>query len=188
MADADITSLLQELQEGNEAAVEQLMPLVYDALRGIAHNQLRRERKGHTLGTTALVHEAYLKLLGQPDIAWKGRTHFFAVAAQAMRRILVDYARRHSAQKRGGGAAKLPLDEAMAVAATHAADLVALDEALQHLETFDARQAQIVEYRFFGGLTIEETAALLGVSPSTVKREWKMAKAWLHHTMTSSAE
>ncbi len=181
-----VTQLLHELSDGHAEAIERLIPLIYDALRGIAHNHLQRERPGHTLGTTALVHEAYLKLVGQTRVAWKGRAHFFAVASQAMRRILVDYARRRQAEKRGAGAAKVPFEDAVVMADTRADDLVALDAALETLETIDPRQARVVEYRFFGGLTIEETAAVLDVSPATVKREWTMAKAWLHATMSQS--
>lgn len=184
---ANITQLLGALSGGDTSVVAQLAPLVYDALRGIAHNQLRYERANHTLNTTALVHEAYLKLVEQPEAEWENRAHFYAVAAQAMRRILVDYARKHRAQKRGGGAEKLPLDEALVMAPERAEELLALDEALAQLETLDARHAQIVEYRFFGGLTIEETANVLNLSPATVKRDWTLAKAWLHKTMSQSA-
>ena len=158
--------------------------MIYDALRGIAHNHLAHERPDHTLSTTALVHEAYLKLVDQREASWQSRTHFFAVASQAMRRILVDYARRRKAAKRGGNAAKVPLEDALVMVDVRADELVALDDALHALARFDARQATIVEYRFFGGLTIEQTAAVLGISPATVKREWTVAKAWLSHTMS----
>jgi RNA polymerase sigma factor (TIGR02999 family) len=183
----EITQLLQAFGDGDSQAIDHLVPKVYDALRGIAHNHLAHERPGHTLSTTALVHEAYLKLIDQREATWKNRAHFFAVASQAMRRILVDYARRRKAAKRGGDAAKVPLDDALVMADEQAEELVALDDALRELTTFDPRQATIVEYRFFGGLTIEQTAAVLDISPATVKREWTVAKAWLSHAMSQSS-
>jgi RNA polymerase sigma factor (TIGR02999 family) len=179
----EITQLLHAFGDGDSEAVEHLVPMVYDALRGIAHNHLAHERPDHTFSTTALVHEAYIKLIDQREATWKSRAHFFAIASQAMRRILVDYARRRKAAKRGGDAPKVPLEEALVMAETRADELLALDEALSELAAFDPRQAAIVEYRFFGGLTIEQTGAVMDISPSTVKREWIVAKAWLSHAM-----
>jgi RNA polymerase sigma factor (TIGR02999 family) len=175
----DITQILQEVSGGNREAPARLMPLVYDELRRLADHYLRRERPDHTLQPTALVHEAYLRLIDQTRVDWQNRAHFFGVAAQLMRRILVDHARRHQAEKRGGFGQKLPLDEAVDYSQTRDVDLVKLDDALTALAKFDARQSRIVELRFFGGLTIEETAEALAVSPATVKVDWNMAKAWL---------
>ncbi len=186
--DPPITQLLHAFSDGETEAVEQLVPLVYDGLRAIAHNYLAHERSSHTLGTTALVHEAYLKLVDQRAANWKSRAHFFAVASQAMRRILVDYARRRRAAKRGGDAVKVALDDALVMADTRADELLALDDALKELEMFDPRQARIVEYRFFGGLTVEQTAAVLDISAATVKRDWTVAKAWLHNAMSPSGD
>jgi RNA polymerase sigma-70 factor (ECF subfamily) len=175
----DITQILQEVSGGNREAPARLMPLVYDELRRLADHYLRRERPDHTLQPTALVHEAYLKLIDQTRVDWQNRAHFFGVAAQLMRRILVDHARRHQAEKRGGFRQKLTLDEAVDYSRTRDVDLVKLDDALTALAQFDARQSRVVELRFFGGLTIEETAEALSVSPATVKVDWSMAKAWL---------
>jgi RNA polymerase sigma factor (TIGR02999 family) len=175
----DITQILQEVSGGNREAPARLMPLIYDELRRLADYYLRRERPDHTLQPTALVHEAYLKLIDQTRVDWQNRAHFFGVAAQLMRRILVDHARRHRASKRGGFQQKLTLDEAVDYSQARDVDLVKLDEALTALAKFDARQSRIVELRFFGGLTIEETAEALGISPATVKVDWSMAKAWL---------
>jgi RNA polymerase sigma factor (TIGR02999 family) len=175
----DVTQILQEVSGGNREAPARLMPLVYDELRRLADHYLRRERPDHTLQPTALVHEAYLKLIDQTRVDWQNRAHFFGVAAQLMRRILVDHARRHQAEKRGGFRQKLTLDEAVDYSQTRDVDLVKLDDALTALAKFDARQSRIVELRFFGGLTIEETAEALGISPATVKVDWSMAKAWL---------
>jgi RNA polymerase sigma-70 factor (ECF subfamily) len=175
----DITRILQEVSGGNREAPARLMPLVYDELRRLADHYLRRERPDHTLQPTALVHEAYLRLIDQTRVDWQNRAHFFGVAAQLMRRILVDHARRHQASKRGGFQQKLALDEAVDYSQTRDVDLVKLDDALTALAKFDARQSRIVELRFFGGLTIEETAEALGISPATVKVDWSMAKAWL---------
>jgi RNA polymerase sigma-70 factor, ECF subfamily len=175
----EITQILQEVSGGNREAPARLMPLVYDELRRLADHYLRRERPDHTLQPTALVHEAYLKLIDQTRVDWQNRAHFFGVAAQLMRRILVDHARRHQASKRGGFQQKLTLDEAVDYSQTRDVDLVKLDDALTALAKFDARQSRIVELRFFGGLTIEETAEALGISPATVKVDWSMAKAWL---------
>ena len=175
----DITQILQEVSGGNREAPARLMPLIYDELRRLADYYLRRERPDHTLQPTALVHEAYLKLIDQTRVDWQNRAHFFGVAAQLMRRILVDHARRHRASKRGGFQQKLTLDEAVDYSQPRDVDLVKLDDALTALAKFDARQSRIVELRFFGGLTIEETAEALGISPATVKVDWSMAKAWL---------
>lgn len=175
----EVTLLLGEMSGGNRSAPEQLLPLVYDELRKLAHGYLQNERADHSLQATALVHEAYIRLVDWQTVSWQNRAHFFAVAAGVMRKILVDHARAKQAQKRDGGQ-KLELGEAVGLAAEREIDLIALDEALKNLAEFDDVQARLVEMRFFGGLTIEETAHTLGVSPATVKREWTMAKAWLY--------
>jgi RNA polymerase sigma-70 factor (ECF subfamily) len=175
----DVTQILQEIRDGDGDAPARLMPLVYDELRRLADHYLRQERPDHTLQPTALVHEAYLKLVDQTSVDWQNRAHFFGVSAQVMRQILVDHARRHRASKRGGLQQKLTLDEAIDYSQPLDVDLVALDDALTALAQLDARQSKIVELRFFGGLTIEETAVALGISPATVKVDWGMAKAWL---------
>jgi len=185
-APGQITRLLLELSGGNRSVVDELTPLLYQELKRIAAAQLRRERAGHTLQVTALVHEAYLKLVDQRQVTWRNRAHFFGVAAQAMRRILLDYAKGRSRGKRGGGARQTTLDEALVVTSDRAFELVEIDEALQRLEAFDPRQAKVVEMRFFGGLSVEETAEALGVSEPTVKREWAMAKAWLHREISAA--
>jgi RNA polymerase sigma factor (TIGR02999 family) len=179
----DVSQLLVAWSNGDEEALEQLMPLVYEELRRLAHRHLGRERAGHTLQTTALVHEAYLRLVDQKEVRWQNRAHFFAVAAQMMRRILVDYARSRRFAKRGGGAQHVSLDEALVVSQERAADIVALDEALKALAEFDERKSRMVELRFFSGLSIEETAEVLKVSPGTVMRDWTLAKAWLQREM-----
>jgi RNA polymerase sigma factor (TIGR02999 family) len=180
-----ITHLLKKWSEGNQEVLDKLMPLVYDELRRQASRYLRRERANHTLQTTALIHEAYLKLIDQNQVEWQNRTHFFAIAAQAMRRILVDYARERNREKRGGAAENLPLEEAaFVVSEGKNVDLVALDEALTRLAEFDERQARVVELRYFSGLSIDETADVLGISNVTVRRDWNMAKAWLHQQIT----
>ena len=184
-SDSDnVTRLLSEWGDGNQQALEALVPLIYKELRNLAHNFLYRERPGHTLQTTALVHEAYLKLIDQNDARWQNRAHFFAIAAQAMRRILIDSARKHAAAKRGGPQEKLSLDEVADIALEPDINLLKLDEALNELAKIDLRQSRIVELRYFGGLTIEETAEVISVSPATVKREWMMARAWLHQELT----
>ncbi|MEQ1607187.1 MAG: sigma-70 family RNA polymerase sigma factor [Pyrinomonadaceae bacterium] len=176
-----ITELLRDWSEGNQAALDELMPLVYDELRRQASRYLRKERQGHTLQTTALIHEAYLKLAGQGEIEWQNRNHFFAIASTAMRQILVDHARTRHREKRGGNAENRPLDDALMLGSQQrSVNLVALDEALVRLERLDRRQAKVVELRFFSGLTNEETADVLGVSSATVRNDWTMAKAWLH--------
>lgn len=183
-----LTQLLLDLSEGQAQAADELVPLLYQDLRRIAHNHLYRERADHTLSTTALVHEAYLKLIDQDRAQWQNRAHFFATASNAMRRILVDYARRRRAEKRGGSYEKVALTDALMMAESRSEDLLALDEALNQLAHFDPRAAQIVEYRFFGGLKVEETATVLGISPTTVKRDWHMAKVWLFQAMVPSAD
>ena len=182
----DITALLDDWSRGNSRALDDLLPLVYAELRRIAQRQLRRERAGHTLQPTALVHEAYLRLVDQRQLTWQSRAHFFAVAAQVMRRILVDSARRRSAGKRGPAVHRVPLDEAMDAAGPGGMSVLALDDALGRLETVDPGLAQIVELRAFGGLTIEEAAQVLKVSASTAKREWRTAKAWLTRELGDS--
>jgi RNA polymerase sigma factor (TIGR02999 family) len=183
----DVTKVLRELSDGDQDAPARLMPLVYDELRKLSQGYLQAERPDHTLQATALVHEAYIRLVDWQNVTWQNRAHFFAVAAQIMRRILVDSAREKSAQKRGGGLTRLSLDEAVSFAQEREVDLVALDDALNSLAKLDAAQSKIVELRFFGGLTIEETAEALSISPSTVKREWTLAKAWLHKTIVRGA-
>jgi RNA polymerase sigma factor (TIGR02999 family) len=183
----DITRLLREWQAGSADALERLMPLVYDELRTLASRYLSRERRDHILQTTALVHEAYLKLAGQRDADWQSRSHFFGIAAQLMRRILVDHARRHRRSKRGGGAAHLSLEEVdpeNGKTAVDAVDAYDLDQALTRLEGLDPSQGRVVELRYFGGMTVEETAEVMGLSPATVKREWAVARAWLYREMT----
>jgi len=174
-----ITQLLVEWSEGDRAALDRLMPLVYGELRRLARSYLRRERPDHTLQPTALVHEAYMRLVDQHSVSWQNRAHFFGIASQMMRRILVNHALARATAKRGGHAEKLALDEATVVDGERQIDLVVLDDALKELEAADARQCRIVELRFFGGLSIEETAEVLKLSPATVKREWNTAKLWL---------
>ena len=176
----DVTRLLGDLRNGNEEAVAKLVPLLYRELRRMAGAYLNSERRNHTLQPTALVHEAYLRLVDQKDVQWQNRQHFFGVSAQVMRRILVDHARSHEAVKRGGAVPRVSLDEAIVISKARSAELLALDEALTRLAALDPRQARIIELRFFGGLTVEETAQVLGISPATVKRDWNMAKAWLN--------
>ena len=176
----EVTALLNEWTNGDQEALNRLMPLVYDELRRLASRHLRHERIGHTLQTTALVHEAYLKLVDQKSASWQNRLQFFAAAAKVMRHILVDYARSRKAVKRGGDYCRLSLDEALISAEEDDPDLLALDEALNELAALDPQQSRIVELRVFAGLTVDDTAQALGISPRTVKREWSMAKAWLH--------
>jgi RNA polymerase sigma factor (TIGR02999 family) len=180
----ELTRLLLAWSKGDAGALEALIPLVYDELRRLAQQHLAREDSGHTLQPTALVHEAYLRLVDQKRVTWKNRQHFFAVAAQTMRRLLVDHARRRNAQKRGGAATRVPLEKAPASIAAREADVVALDRALEKLETLDATQAKIVELRYFGGLTLDETADVLGTSPSSVGRAFRLAKAWLYRELS----
>jgi RNA polymerase sigma factor (TIGR02999 family) len=171
------------MARGNQEAAEKLVPLVYEELKRLARRHMRRERPDHTLQTTALVHEAYLKLVRQQEVNWQGRSHFLGVASQLMRRILIDHARGQLRAKRGAGKELLPISEELAFSPEHSEDLVKLDEALQRLATIDPRQGRIVELRFFGGLSVDETSEFLGVSPKTVKRDWAVAKAWLHGEM-----
>jgi len=181
-----ITELLESWSHGDRAAFDELVPLVYDELHRVAGRHLRHERPDHSVQPTALVHEAYLKLIDQRRVQWKNRAHFFGVAARLMRRILVDHARNRRAAKRGGGEPRLTLDEADAVPLEPEVSLLALDDALTQLEIIDPRQSQIVELRYFGGLTITETAAVVGVSEATIGREWSVAKAWLFRELAAS--
>jgi len=180
LSQTGVTELLTDWSKGDQEALNKLIPLVYDELHKLASRYLRRERPDHTLQTTALVHEAYLKLVDQKDANWQNRVQFFAVAAQLIRRILVDYARRHRASKRGGSYYKVTLDEGLVSSGERDAELFALDEALDRLATFDPQQSRVVELLVFAGLTLEEAAQALNISPRTVRREWSMAKAWLH--------
>jgi RNA polymerase sigma factor (TIGR02999 family) len=177
---AEVTQLLQEWCVGRQDALEELLPAIYGELRQLAASYLRRERRDHTLQATALVHEAFVKLVDQREVRWQNRAHFFGIAAQAMRRILVDHARAHAASKRGAGERPLSLDEALVVAPASDIDFLVLDEALTRLAALDPQQSKVVELRFFGGLTIDETAEVLHISPATVGREWTLAKAWLY--------
>lgn len=176
--------MLIEVTNGNQDAVNRLLPFLYDELRRLAGSYLRKERVDHTLQPTALVHEAYMKLIDQRNVKWQNRAHFFGIAAQVMRRILLDHARKHLAEKRGGDAEKLPLEEELLVVSHgRSAELVALDDALAELAKFDADKAKLVELRYFGGLSIEETAEVMGVSVATVNRQWRLAKAWLYNQL-----
>lgn len=180
-----ITELLHAHAAGDAAALEQLLPLVYGELRRIARGRLRRERPGHTLAPTELVHEAFLKLVPFARVDWRGRAHFFAIASRAMRNVLVDHAVRRGAAKRGGGAQAITLGDAAGAPEQSLDDLIALGEALERLERLDARQARVVECRFFGGLSLDETAEALGISAATVSRDWTFARAWLHHELAA---
>lgn len=184
----NVTQLLIELSNGDRKAVDLLLPVIYDELRKLAANYLRRERPDHTLQPTALVHEAYIRLVDQTRVNWQNRAHFFGVAAQIMRRLLVDHARKHHAEKRGQNFQKLSLDENIDRAVERSSELLALDEALEALALFDQQKARMVELRYFGGLTIEETADVMGVTPTTIKRHWRFAKAWLHGEMHKSMD
>ena len=176
----NVTLLLSELQKGDQEAASKLIPLLYDELRRLARNYMKRERADHTLQATALVHEAYVKLVKQPPVNWHGRSHFFGIAARVMRRILIDHARTHLREKRGGKQQPVSFDEALVFSPGQSAELLRLHDALEHLAKLDPRQSTIVELRFFGGLSVEQTADFLGISPKTVKRDWSVAKAWLH--------
>ncbi len=181
----EITEILRQWSDGRQEAFDKLMPFVYDELHRQAARYMRRERRGHTLQTSALINEAYLKLIDQKEVAWQSRTHFFAFAANAMRQILVDYARTKNRQKRGGDEVLVPLEEALVIATPEKnLDLTELDEALTRLEKIDARQSRVVELRYFGGLSLEETAEALHISRATAAREWAMARAWLHRELT----
>lgn len=183
-APQDVTQLLIAWSNGDQAAREGLMSVVYEELHGLARRYMRRESPGHTLQTSALVHEAFLRLVDQQNVHWQNRAHFFGIAAQMMRRILVDYARSRNYAKRGGGVRALSLDEGI-VSDERSAEVVAVHEALEELAKIDARKCQIVELRFFGGLSIDEIAELLGVSEGTVRRDWRMAKTWLRREISS---
>ena len=182
-----VTELLSRWNDGDMAARDALIPLVYDELRRVAKKNLAGQRSDHTLQATALVHEAYLRLVNRKAANWQGRTHFFALAAQMMRQILVDHARMHNAEKRGGGALTLVLEDDVAGKPEMNLDLIGLDRAMKQLASLDARQSQIVELRFFGGLSIEEAARVVDVSPATAKRDWATARIWLHHAMEKDA-
>ena len=184
----EVTQLLVRWREGDPAALDELMPLVYAELHRLASRHMRGERPGHTLQTSALVNEVYLKLAGHGELEWQNRAHFFAVAAQAMRRILVDHARRAGNQKRGGGARKVALEDALFVSDERADEVVALDDALKRLAEIAPRKSQLVELRFFGGLSIEEAAEVLQVSPGTVMRDWTFTKAWLRREIAGDGE
>jgi len=183
----EVTQLLMAWSSGDESALDKLTPLVYDELRRLARHYMSRENPGHTLQTTALVNEAYLRLAAQKNVRWQCRAHFFAVSAQVMRHILIDHARGRAYAKRGGGARPLPLDETALMSTERAADLLALDEALEQLAALDPRKSKIVELRYFGGLSAEEMSEVLGISPVTVRREWRSARAWLYRALTGDA-
>ncbi len=180
----DLTCLLRAWAAGDQGALNELIPSVYDELRRIARRSMRCERPGNTLQTTALIHEAYLRLMAISDLNWKDRAHFFAVSAQIVRRILIDAARARGSEKRGGGAVKVDLNESVDGLAERSRELLALDEALQSLAEFDPQEAKVVEYRFFGGLSVEETAEVLKISTRTVEREWALARCWLMREMS----
>jgi len=184
----EVTQLLADWGKGDRSALDKLFPLVHSELRLIAQRQMSQERPGHTLQATALVNEAYLKLAGQHGFDWQNRAHFFAVCAQVMRHILIDHARAHARDKRGGGAVKVSLNDALVVAEDQASHFIALDEALRVLERLDPQKGKIVELRYFGGLSVEEAAEVMNVSPRTVRREWQRAKAWLYRMMTEGIE
>lgn len=183
----EITQLLAQWREGNQSALDELYPLVYDELHRLARRYMSRERKGHTLQTTALINEAYVRLVDQKNVPWANRSHFFAISAQIMRRILIDHARRHQYAKRGGGARQVSLDEALTVVMPdQSGELLRLDEALKSLAEMDPRRSQVVELRYFGGLNNEEIAGVLQISENTVTRDWNMARAWLYQQLTGS--
>ncbi|HKN16598.1 MAG TPA: sigma-70 family RNA polymerase sigma factor [Candidatus Sulfotelmatobacter sp.] len=181
---SQITQLLRRWRDGNREALDALLPLVYDELRRLAHRHLRNERAEHTLQSSALVHEAYLRLVGQDFPQWEGRTHFFAIAAQLMRQILVDYARRHRASKRGSGVCMLTLGDVEALPQRKDVDVVALNDALNALAEIDPRQSHVVELRFFAGLSLEETSEVMGIGTATVQRDWTAARAWLYREIS----
>jgi len=184
----NVTTLLIESGKGDQKALDALMPMIYDELRRLASSHLRNEGPGHTLQSTALVHEAYIRLVNQKEVKWQNRAHFFAIASKMIRRILVDHARKVQSGKRGGGAAKVSLDETPEAGASTDVNLSGLDEVLNRLEEVDPQQARVVELRYFGGLTIEETAEALRISAATVKRDWTMAKAWLMRELRNTDE
>ena len=180
----EITQLLVDWGNGNQAALDRLMPLVYTELRQLARRYMRQERPGHTIQTTALIHEAYLRLVDQNHVRWQNQAHFFGIAARLMRQILIEHARRHTRAKRGGGAGTIALDEVAVVSRTRATELLDLDDALERLAAIDPRKSRVVELRFFGGLSVEEAATVLHVAPNTVLRDWRLAKAWLHREIS----
>ncbi len=189
MSDAhSVTKLLEQWNSGDREALDELMPLIYEELRKMAKRYMNQQNPGHTLQTTALIHEAYLRMVKQKEKHFENRAHFFGVAAQAMRHILVDYARARQTARRGGGARPISLEEAALVTQERAAELVAFDDALKELEKLSKRQSRVVELRYFGGLSVEETAAVLEVSPDTVMRDWSMAKTWLHRALRPASE
>ncbi|HZN01290.1 MAG TPA: sigma-70 family RNA polymerase sigma factor [Pyrinomonadaceae bacterium] len=183
----EITQLLAEWSDGNQSALDELYPLVYEELHRLARRYMSRERKGHTLQTTALINEAYVRLVDQRNVHWANRSHFFAISAQIMRRILIDHARRHAYAKRGGGAQQVSLEAVAIVANEKSAEILRLDEALTTLAKMDPRRCHVVELRYFGGLSNEEIAGVLNVSENTVTRDWNLARAWLHQQLTGSA-
>jgi RNA polymerase sigma factor (TIGR02999 family) len=183
-----VTQLLKQWNNGDLEALDKLMPLIYEELRKMARRYMRRQNPGHTLQTTALIHEAYLRMVKQKEKHFENRVHFFGVAAQAMRHILVDYARTRRTAKRGGGVRPISLEEAALVTPQRAGELIAFDEALKELETLSKRQSRVVELRYFGGLSVDETATVLAVSPETVMRDWNMARTWLHRALTPARE
>jgi RNA polymerase sigma factor (TIGR02999 family) len=183
----EITQLLAAWREGNQSALDELYPLVYDELHRLARRYMSRERKGHTLQTTALINEAYVRLVDQKNVHWANRSHFFAISAQIMRRILIDHARRHAYAKRGGGARQVSLDETATMTQGDFSEFLRLDEALKSLAQLDPRRSQVVELRYFGGLNNEEIAGVLNISENTVIRDWNMARAWLHRQLTEVA-
>ena len=183
-----VTLLLEQWNNGDQAALDKLMPLIYEELRKMARRYMRQQNPGHTLQTTALIHETYLRMVKQKEKHFENRAHFFGVAAQAMRHILVDYARARQTAKRGGAARPISLEEAALVTAERAAELVAFDEALKELAKLSQRQSRVVELRYFGGLSVDETATVLSVSPETVMRDWSMAKTWLHRALDAESE
>lgn len=183
----EITQLLAEWSDGNQAALDELYPLVYEELHRLARRYMSRERKGHTLQTTALINEAYVRLVDQRHVQWANRSHFFAISAQIMRRILIDHARRHAYAKRGGGARQVSLDETAQILQDNLSEFLRLDEALQSLAQLDPRRSQVVELRYFGGLNNEEIAGVLKISENTVIRDWNMARAWLYRQLSGGA-
>jgi RNA polymerase sigma factor (TIGR02999 family) len=180
----EVTQLLVDWGNGNQAALDRLMPVVYTEVRQLAHWYMRRERPGHTMQTTALIHEAYLRLVDQNQVRWQHQAHFFGIAARLMRQILIEHARSRTRAKRGGGVGTISLDEAAIVSQARATELLALDDALERLATIDPRKSQVVELRFFGGLSVEEAAQVLNIAPNTVLRDWRMAKAWLRREIS----
>jgi RNA polymerase sigma factor (TIGR02999 family) len=188
LSPSNVTQLLVDWRQGDQSALARLIPLIYDELRRIAHRYVQQERQGNTLQTTALVNEAYLRLAGQDQPPWQNRAHFFAVTARVMRHILIDHARRRHYLKHGGQFQQVSLQEALSMSAQRAAELIALDEAMDELKAFDARKSDVVELRYFGGLSLEETAAALEISVMTVRRDWRAAKAWLFRRMTQGDE